>query len=109
MGVQVRGVFATGGTAVRSLRQVIAQKRLSRRMREEGRPFEPALLFPLLVIVLDSVAAFFTPHLQFYRLIGAAPALAAAMFSVAGTLGIGLLALMAGFAIAAADHTLGQT
>ncbi|MGW1803164.1 MarR family transcriptional regulator [Streptomyces sp. NPDC001984] len=85
MGVQVRGVIAARGTAVRSLRQVIAQKRLSRRMREEGQPFEPALLFPLLVIVLDSVAAFVTSHLQFYRLIGAAPALAAAIFPVAGT------------------------
>ncbi|GAA3791542.1 PP2C family protein-serine/threonine phosphatase [Streptomyces chiangmaiensis] len=108
MGVQVRGVIAARGTAVRSLRQIIAPKWLSRRMREEGRPFEPALVFPLLVIVLDSVAALFAPHQQFYRLIGAAPALAAAMFSVAGTLGIGLLALMAGFAISAADHTLGQ-
>ncbi|MGW1707739.1 PP2C family protein-serine/threonine phosphatase [Streptomyces sp. NPDC002206] len=108
MSVHVRGVIATCGTAVRSLRQVIAQKRLSRRMREEGRPFSLALLIPLLVIVLDSVAALFTPHLQFYRLIGAAPALAAAMYSVAGTLGIGLLALIAGFAISAADHTLGQ-
>ncbi|MDX2645093.1 PP2C family protein-serine/threonine phosphatase [Streptomyces sp. PA03-1a] len=84
------------------------RKGLSRRVREEGRPFSPALLIPLLVIVLDSVVALFTPHLQFYRLIGAAPALAAAMFSVAGTLGIGLLALMAGFAISAADHTLGR-
>ncbi|MFF3462908.1 hypothetical protein [Streptomyces sp. NPDC002619] len=109
MGVQVRGIIAARGTAVRSLGQVIAPKRLSRRMREEGRPFEPALLIPLLVIVLASVAAFFTPHLQFYRLLGATPALAAAMFSVAGTLGIGLLALIAGFAITAADHNLGQT
>ncbi|MEV0643549.1 PP2C family protein-serine/threonine phosphatase, partial [Streptomyces sp. NPDC050619] len=109
MGVQVRGVIAARGTAVRSLGQVIAPKRLSRRMREEGRPFEPALLIPLLVIVLASVAAFFTPHLQFYRLLGAAPALAAAMFSVAGTLGIGLLTLIAGFAISAADHTLDRT
>ncbi|MFF3878137.1 PP2C family protein-serine/threonine phosphatase [Streptomyces sp. NPDC001978] len=109
MGVQVRGVIAARGIAVRSLRQVIAPKRLSRRMREEGRPFEPALLIPLLVIVLASVAAFFTPHLQFYRLLGATPALAAAMFSVAGTLGTGLLALIAGFAISAADHNLGQT
>ncbi|MFF3870238.1 PP2C family protein-serine/threonine phosphatase [Streptomyces sp. NPDC001978] len=109
MGLQVRGGIATRGTAVRSLGQVIAPKRLSRRMRDEGRPFEPALLIPLLVIVLASVAAFFTPHLQFYRLLGATPALAAAMFSVAGTLGIGLLALIAGFAISAADHNLGQT
>ncbi|WUD77249.1 serine/threonine-protein phosphatase [Streptomyces sp. NBC_00510] len=88
---------------------MIAQKGLSPRIWEEGRPFSPALLIPLLVIVLDTATAAFTPHLQFYRLIGAAPALAAAMFSVAGTLGIGLLALMAGFAISAADHTLGRT
>ncbi|WP_246144903.1 PP2C family protein-serine/threonine phosphatase [Actinacidiphila oryziradicis] len=95
--------------AIRSLRQVITPKRLSRRMRDEARPFEPALLTPLLVIVLTAVADILTPHLQFYRLFGAAPALAAAMFPVAGTLGIGLLALMTGFALSAADHDLGQT
>ncbi|MFF3875419.1 PP2C family protein-serine/threonine phosphatase [Streptomyces sp. NPDC001978] len=109
MGVQVKGPIASRGTAIRSFRQVIAPKRLSRRMWEEDRPFSPALLTPLLVIVLASVAALFTPHLQFYRLLGAAPALAAAMFSVAGTLGIGLLTLIAGFAISAADHTLDRT
>ncbi|MER5519316.1 PP2C family protein-serine/threonine phosphatase [Streptomyces sp. NPDC002763] len=108
MSVQVRGIIAARGTAVRSLRQAIVPKRLSRRIQKEDRRFEPAFLFPLLVIVLDSATAFFTPHLQFYRLIGAAPALAAAMFSVAGTLGIGLLALLAGFAIAAANHNLGR-
>nr|WTB35028.1 serine/threonine-protein phosphatase [Streptomyces sp. NBC_00830] len=109
MGVQVKGSIESRGTAVRSFRQVTAPKRLSRRMREEDRPFSPALLTPLLVIVLASVAALFTPHLQFYRLLNVAPALAAAMFSVAGTLGIGLLTLIAGFAISAADHTLDRT
>ncbi|MFJ6121739.1 PP2C family protein-serine/threonine phosphatase [Streptomyces sp. NPDC054775] len=109
MGVQVKASIASAASAIRSFRQVIAPKRLSRRMREADRPFSPALLTPLLVIVLASVAALFTPHLQFYRLLGAAPALAAAMFSVAGTLGIGLLTLIAGFAISAADHTLDRT
>nr|WTB34622.1 serine/threonine-protein phosphatase [Streptomyces sp. NBC_00830] len=109
MGVQIKESIAPRGTTIRSFRQVIAPKRLSRRMREEGRPFEPALLIPLLVIVLASAAALVTPQLQFYRLLGATPALAAAMFSVAGTLGIGLLALIAGIVISAADHNLGQT
>ncbi|WP_246143802.1 PP2C family protein-serine/threonine phosphatase [Actinacidiphila oryziradicis] len=109
MGVQVKEPIATRSTTVRSLRQVISPKRLSRRMWEAGWPFESALLTPLLVIVLTTMAALLTPHLQFYRLLGAAPALAAAMFSVAGTLGIGLLALMTGFALSAADHDLGRT
>jgi serine phosphatase RsbU (regulator of sigma subunit) len=109
MGVKVNGPLASRGTTIRSLRRVIAPKRLFRRMREEARPFSPALLTPLLVIVLVMVADLLTPHLQFYRLLGAAPALAAAVFAVAGTLGIGLLALAAGVALAAADHGLGQT
>jgi len=109
MGVQVKGPTATRSTTVRSLRQVIAPKRLSRRLREEGRPFEPALLTPLLAIVLVVMVDAFTPNLQFYRLLGAAPALAAAVFSVAGTLGIGLLALMAAFALSASHHDLGRT
>ncbi|WP_127357795.1 PP2C family protein-serine/threonine phosphatase [Actinacidiphila soli] len=78
-------------------------------MQEQARPFEPALLTPLLVIVLAAVADILTPHLEFYRLLGAAPALAVAMFPVAGTLGIGLLALTAGVALSAAHHDLGQT
>jgi hypothetical protein len=109
MGVQVKGPIATCGTTVRSLMQVIAPKWLSRRIQEEGRPFEPALLTPLLVIMLVTVVDILTPHLQFSRLLGAAPALAAAMFSVVGTLGIGLLALTAGVALSAAHHHLGQT
>ncbi|MEV6057751.1 PP2C family protein-serine/threonine phosphatase [Streptomyces sp. NPDC052107] len=109
MGAQVKGSTASRVTAIRSLRQVIALKRPSWRMWGEDRPFSPALLTPLLVIVLASVAALFTPHLEFYRLLGAAPALAAAMFSVAGTLSIGLLTLIAGFVISAADHTLERT
>jgi serine phosphatase RsbU (regulator of sigma subunit) len=107
--VQVQGPAAIRSTTVRSLRQVIAPKRLCRHMQDEGRPFELALLTPLLVIALVTVVDIFTPHLQFYRLLGAAPALAAAMFSVAGTLGIGLLALMTGVALSAADHDLGRT
>jgi serine phosphatase RsbU (regulator of sigma subunit) len=94
---------------IRSLRRVITAKRLSRGMREEARPFGPALLTPLLVIVLVTVTDILTPHLQFNRLLGAAPALAAAMFSVAGTLGIGLLALATGFALSATHHDLSQT
>jgi serine phosphatase RsbU (regulator of sigma subunit) len=109
MGVQVKGSITSRGAAIRSVRRVIAPKWLFRRMREEDRRFEPALLTPLLVIALASVTAYLTPHLEFYRLLGAAPALAAAMYSVAGTLGIGLLTLMAGFAISAADHTLDRT
>ncbi|MFE1960304.1 PP2C family protein-serine/threonine phosphatase [Streptomyces sp. NPDC059479] len=81
---------------------VTAPKRLSQRMRDQGRPFETALLTPLLVIVVVSVVAALTPHLQFNRLLGAAPALAAAMFPVVGTLGVGALAL-------AADTVLGLT
>lgn len=109
MGVQVKGPITPRSTTIRSLSQVIAPKRLSRRMREEGRPFEPALLTPLLVIVLVTMADILTPHLQFNRLLGAAPALAAAMFPVVGTLGIGLLALAAGIALAVVNHDLGQT
>jgi serine phosphatase RsbU (regulator of sigma subunit) len=109
MAVQVQGVIAPCSTAVRSLRRVITAKRLSRGMREEARPFGPALLTPLLVIVLVTVTDILTPHLQFNRLLGAAPALAAAMFSVAGTLGIGLLALATGFALSATHHDLSQT
>ncbi|MCW2870678.1 PP2C family protein-serine/threonine phosphatase [Actinacidiphila oryziradicis] len=109
MGVQVKGPIASRSTTIRSLRRVIAPKRLCRRMQEEGQPFEPVLLTPLLVIVLVTVVALFTAHPQFYRLLGAAPALAAAMFSVAGTLGIGLLALAAGVSLSAADHDLGRT
>ncbi|WP_240676926.1 PP2C family protein-serine/threonine phosphatase [Actinacidiphila soli] len=88
---------------------MIAPKRFSRRMPEAARRFEPALLTPLLVIVLATVAAVLNPHLEFYRFFGVPPALAAAMFSVAGTVGIGLLAMAASFGLAAADHGLGQT
>jgi serine phosphatase RsbU (regulator of sigma subunit) len=109
MGVQVKGPVTIRSTTVRPLRQVIAPKRLCRQMQDEGRPFELALLTPLLVIALVTVVDIFTPHLQFYRLLGAAPALAAAMFCVVGTLGIGLLALMVGVALAAVHHDLGQT
>jgi len=109
MGVQVQGPAAIRSTTVRSLRQVIAPKRLCRHMQDEGRPFELALLTPLLVIALVTVVDIFTPHLQFYRLLGAAPALAAAMFCVVGTLGIGLLALTVGVALSAVHHDLGQT
>ncbi len=95
---------------IRSLRRVITPKRLSRRIRKEPRPFGPALLAPLLVIVPVTVVDVLTPHLQFNRLFGAAPALAAAMFTVTGTLGIGLLALTADIVLAAvANHDLGQT
>jgi serine phosphatase RsbU (regulator of sigma subunit) len=108
MASQVRGVIAPSNNAVRSLRQLIAPKRPFRR-REEHRPFSPALLTPLLAIVLITVADTLTNHLQFYRLLGAAPALAAAMLPVASTLGIGLLALATAVALSAADHDLGHT
>ncbi|MEV6057614.1 PP2C family protein-serine/threonine phosphatase [Streptomyces sp. NPDC052107] len=109
MAVQVKEPITSRSTSDRSLPKVTAPKRLSRRMREGSRPFSPALLTPLLVIVLVMVADLLTPHLQFYRLLGAVPALAAAVFAVPGTLGIGLLALAAGVGLAAADHSLGQT
>ncbi|WP_206305440.1 PP2C family protein-serine/threonine phosphatase [Actinacidiphila soli] len=78
-------------------------------MPEDRRPFELVLLTPLLVIALATVTEILTPHLQFMRLLGAAPALAAAMFPVAGTLAIGLLALIAAVGLTAANHDLGQT
>ncbi|MEV0038458.1 PP2C family protein-serine/threonine phosphatase [Streptomyces sp. NPDC050804] len=87
-----------------------APKRLSQRMRDQGRPFETALLTPLLVVVVVSVAAALTPHLQFNRLLGVAPALAAAMFPVAGTLGVGVLALTADTALGlVVEHDLNRT
>ncbi|MFB7273473.1 PP2C family protein-serine/threonine phosphatase [Streptomyces sp. NPDC056244] len=79
-------------------------------MRAEGRPFEPALLTPLLTIVVITAAAVLTPHLQFNRLLGVAPALAAAMYPVGGTLAIGLLAMVADIALGlATEHNLNQT
>ncbi|MFF3752549.1 PP2C family protein-serine/threonine phosphatase [Streptomyces sp. NPDC002018] len=87
-----------------------APKRLSRRMRDEGRPFERALLTPLLVILAVSAVAVLTPHLQFNRLLGVAPALAAAMFPVVGTLGVGLLAMTADTVLAlTVEHDLTRT
>ncbi|MFF1746317.1 PP2C family protein-serine/threonine phosphatase [Streptomyces mirabilis] len=92
-----------------ALRRVIAPKRFSRRMREAARRLEPSFLTPLLVIVLATVADILDPRLEFYRFFGVPPALAAAMFSVAGTVGIGLLAMAASFGLAAAHNGLGQT
>ncbi|KUN36195.1 hypothetical protein [Streptomyces olivochromogenes] len=48
------------------------------------------LFSPLVVIVLASAADLLTPHLEFDRLFGVAPALAATMWPVRGTLAIGL-------------------
>jgi serine phosphatase RsbU (regulator of sigma subunit) len=94
----------------RSLRQRIGPKRLLRGTRQEGQPFEWMLLAPLLVIALTLVANVLTPQLRFNRLLGAAPALAAAVWPVAGTLAIGLLAVIAAIGLSATvDHDLGQT
>lgn len=88
----------------------ISRKRLPRRMWPVRRPFDWMHLAPLLVIALAVVADVLTPHLQFNRLLGAAPALAAAMWPVTGTLAIGLLAIIAATTLAgAANHDLGQT
>jgi serine phosphatase RsbU (regulator of sigma subunit) len=78
-------------------------------MRADGQTVEVGQLTPLVLLVVIAVADILTPHLQFYRLLGAAPALAAAMFSVAGTLGIGGLSLGVGVAVSAVHHSLGQT
>jgi serine phosphatase RsbU (regulator of sigma subunit) len=78
-------------------------------MQAEGQTLEVAHLTPLLAIAVIAVVDILTPHLQFNRLLGAAPALAAAMFSMAGTLGIGLLALTVSVALSAVNHDLGRT
>jgi hypothetical protein len=108
MGVRVKEPIASRNIPFRSLRQAITPQRLPQPMREEARPFDPALLTPLLVIVLAAVAEILTPQLQFYRLFGVAPALAAAMFRVPGTLGVGLLATATGFFLSVLDYGLGQ-
>lgn len=69
---------------------------------------EAVRVAPLMVIGLAAGADLITPHLQFYRLLGVAPALAAAVWPVSGTLVIGLLALAAGGALSAAHHDLGR-
>ncbi|MFF3467902.1 PP2C family protein-serine/threonine phosphatase [Streptomyces sp. NPDC002619] len=110
MSVHVKEPMTPRRITFRSLRQRISPKRLLRRMRHVGQPFEWMLLAPLLVIALTGVTDVLTPHLQFNRLLGAAPALAAAMWPVAGTLAIGLLAFIAAIGLsAAANHDLGQT
>nr|WTB28874.1 serine/threonine-protein phosphatase [Streptomyces sp. NBC_00830] len=109
MGVQIKEPIASRRMTIRSLRQAITPERLLQQMPEMGRPFELVLLTPLLVIALATVADVLTPRLQFNRLLGAAPALAAAMWPVAGTLAIGLLALITAIGLAAANHDLGQT
>jgi serine phosphatase RsbU (regulator of sigma subunit) len=106
-------VHFNGSTTSRSTTQTIAEaitpKRLSQRMWEAGRPFELALLTPLLAMVLIAVLDILTPHLQIYRLLGAGPALASAMWPVAGTLLIGLLALMTDAALSSSvNHDLTQ-
>ncbi|MEV6739007.1 PP2C family protein-serine/threonine phosphatase [Streptomyces sp. NPDC051104] len=67
------------------------------------------LVSPMLVIGLAAAADLLMPHWQFNRLLGAAPALAAAMWPVAGTLAIGLLALLTAIALSTAHHQLGHT
>ncbi|MFE7244242.1 PP2C family protein-serine/threonine phosphatase [Streptomyces sp. NPDC057580] len=109
MGVQVKEPIAFHRITIRSLRQAITPKRLLQQMLEVGRPFELVPLTPLLVIALATVADVLAPHLQFNRLLGAAPALAAAMWPVAGTLAIGLMALITAIGLAAANHDLSQT
>ncbi|MFE4424502.1 PP2C family protein-serine/threonine phosphatase [Streptomyces sp. NPDC056817] len=110
MSVRVKEPIASRGSAIRLLQQGITPTWLAQRIRQAGQPFEPMLLAPLLVIVLAVVADVLTPHLQFNRLLGTAPALAAAMWPVAGTLAVGLLAFIAAIGLSAsANHNLGQT
>ncbi|MFF3985230.1 PP2C family protein-serine/threonine phosphatase [Streptomyces sp. NPDC001797] len=109
MGVQTERPIPSRWNKLPSLARVIIPKRLPERMRERSGACESMLVAPLLVIALATTADLLTPNLQFNRLLGVAPALAAAMWPVAGTLVIGLLALIAGIALAAAHHDLGQT
>jgi serine phosphatase RsbU (regulator of sigma subunit) len=110
MSAQVKEPTAPQRITLRPLRQRISPNRHLRRIRQVGQPFEWIRLAPLLVIALAVVADVLTPHWQFNRLLGAAPALAAAMWPVAGTLVIGLLAFVAAIGLAAADnHDLGRT
>jgi serine phosphatase RsbU (regulator of sigma subunit) len=62
-----------------------------------------------LVIVAVVVANTLDDRIMVYRLLGAAPALAAATFSAVGTLGIGILAVGVGVALVDADHALFET
>lgn len=109
MDVQAEKLIPSRWNGLPSLAQAITPRRLPERMREKRVACEPMLVTPLLVIALDTTADLLTPNLQFNRLLGVAPALAAAMWPVAGTLVIGLLALTAGVALAATHHDLGQT
>jgi serine phosphatase RsbU (regulator of sigma subunit) len=101
MRVRVKEPNASPDSTGRSLRQTVTSWRSALRMRRAGRSFEPMLLAPLLVIVLATVADVLNPSLEFFRLLGTAPALAAAMWSVAGTLATGLLSLIALFGLSA--------
>jgi serine phosphatase RsbU (regulator of sigma subunit) len=59
-----------------------------------GRPRDPMLSAPLLLVVLIAVVAVATPrNLYFSRFLPVAPALAASMWPVAGTVAIGVLAI----------------
>ncbi|MEV6055350.1 PP2C family protein-serine/threonine phosphatase [Streptomyces sp. NPDC052107] len=109
MGVQAEEPIPSRCNKLPSLARAMIPKRLPERMREMSGACESMLVTPLLVIALDTTADLLAPNLQFNRLLGVAPALAAAMWPVAGTLGIGLLALIAGIALAATHHDLGQT
>ncbi|MER6129511.1 PP2C family protein-serine/threonine phosphatase [Streptomyces sp. NPDC001795] len=109
MDEQVSHATAAGTISLGRLRWVTTWRRLPRWVRGDGHRFEPMLVSPVLVIALATTADLLTPHLQFNRLLGAAPALAAAMWPVAGTLATGLLALLAAVALSGAQHALGQT
>ncbi|MFF3467630.1 PP2C family protein-serine/threonine phosphatase [Streptomyces sp. NPDC002619] len=109
MGVQVNESTAAGTITLRRLRWLTTRRRLPHWIRGDGHRFEPMFASPLLVIALATTADLLTPHLMFNRLLGVAPALAAAMWPVAGTLAIGLLALLDAIALAYAEHALGQT
>ncbi|WP_245687530.1 PP2C family protein-serine/threonine phosphatase [Streptacidiphilus griseoplanus] len=77
-----------------------------RRRRLLRRPHEAALLSPVILTVLIAVLAFATPReFAVSRLLPAAPALASSMWSVAGTVVLGLVCLLTvlGLAVAFAD------